>query len=308
MTSLISVVICTYNPRESYLNRTLAALYNQTLPKTEWELIIVDNNSCGKISDKLDPSRYDNIKVVIEKQVGIAHARIRGMKEAKSDLLLFVDDDNVLEEKYLEKALQIAYDFPQMGVFGGQLIPEFEAQPANELKPYLSALAIREFERDKWCNFPLDSVFNPVTAGMCLRRSVAQKHIQVLASRKESYAMGSIGKNMNRGEDDDICYTAGEMGVGVGIFTSLKLTHLIPAERVTQNYLVSLHEGIVFSGYVLSYIRGKFIRPPYRTWRWRIGVWWQLIKMSQVEKCFAQAKIRAEQRACEAIQVMEESA
>ena len=39
----ISVIVCTHNPRPDYLRRVLDALYAQTLPKTDWELILIDN-------------------------------------------------------------------------------------------------------------------------------------------------------------------------------------------------------------------------------------------------------------------------
>jgi hypothetical protein len=41
----ISVAICTHNPRRSYLQQTLDGLRAQTLPTTEWELMLIDNRS-----------------------------------------------------------------------------------------------------------------------------------------------------------------------------------------------------------------------------------------------------------------------
>jgi glycosyltransferase involved in cell wall biosynthesis len=42
---LISVVLCTYNPRTDYLQRCVDGLRKQTLDQTAWELVVVDNNS-----------------------------------------------------------------------------------------------------------------------------------------------------------------------------------------------------------------------------------------------------------------------
>jgi len=41
----LSVIICTHNPREDYLRRTLEAFEKQTLPRDQWELQLVDNAS-----------------------------------------------------------------------------------------------------------------------------------------------------------------------------------------------------------------------------------------------------------------------
>ena len=49
-----SVVICTHNPRQNYLERTLDSLRAQTLPSHKWELILVDNASREPVADKCD--------------------------------------------------------------------------------------------------------------------------------------------------------------------------------------------------------------------------------------------------------------
>ena len=41
----LAIAICTHNPRRDFLERTVASLRDQTLPLTEWELLIVDNAS-----------------------------------------------------------------------------------------------------------------------------------------------------------------------------------------------------------------------------------------------------------------------
>ncbi|MGE5748492.1 MAG: glycosyltransferase family 2 protein, partial [Gemmatimonas sp.] len=42
---MISVIVCTHNPRKGYLSRTLGSLREQTLPHDGWDLVIVDNAS-----------------------------------------------------------------------------------------------------------------------------------------------------------------------------------------------------------------------------------------------------------------------
>jgi glycosyltransferase involved in cell wall biosynthesis len=42
---MISVIICTHNPREDYLRQTLAAWRAQTLPTAQGELRLIDNAS-----------------------------------------------------------------------------------------------------------------------------------------------------------------------------------------------------------------------------------------------------------------------
>ena len=50
---MITVVLPTHNPREDILARTLNALKAQSLEKTEWSMLVVDNASAESLSNKL---------------------------------------------------------------------------------------------------------------------------------------------------------------------------------------------------------------------------------------------------------------
>jgi GT2 family glycosyltransferase len=305
--SSLTVAICAFNPRKDHLEQTLKALRGQTLPPGQWELLLVDNNSSTPLQKSTNLSWHPRARVVVETSSGIAAARSRAMREYASDLLMFVDDDNILAPNYLEQALAIANSFPQMGAFSGQLHGEFETEPPTALRPYLNLLALREFDHDQWSNFPLEAGHTPVTAGMCLRRAVTDAYLKTLAARPPGITVGSSGKNFLRGEDDDICFSAQSVNLGVGMFKDLRLTHLIPTDRLTEDYLCGLCEGIVYSGYVVSYLWKKPIRPPVHSWRWRFGYWRMRQKMTAVEKRFADATVRAERRAWETIRALEKS-
>jgi glycosyltransferase involved in cell wall biosynthesis len=51
---MLSVIVCTHNPRQDYLARALAALRDQTLPTNEWELLVVDNASDIHLARTID--------------------------------------------------------------------------------------------------------------------------------------------------------------------------------------------------------------------------------------------------------------
>jgi len=52
-----------------------------------------------------------------------------GLTEAKTPLVLFVDDDNVLAENYLEESMRIGAEYSLMGTWGGSMIAEYECNP-----------------------------------------------------------------------------------------------------------------------------------------------------------------------------------
>ena len=100
-----SVVICTHNPRSDYFARVLDGLRNQTLPLHKWELLIVDNAS--RLPLVADYSWHPLARHILESELGLTPARRRGIREASADVIIFVDDDNVLEENYLREAIKL---------------------------------------------------------------------------------------------------------------------------------------------------------------------------------------------------------
>jgi glycosyltransferase involved in cell wall biosynthesis len=249
-----SVIICTHNPRPHYLHRVLEALRNQTLSLENWELLLIDNGSKEPLTSKVwDMSWHLHARYVREDQLGLTSARLRGMREALADMLIFVDDDNVLDTNYLEEAIQIKRAWPLLGVWGsGTTIPEFEVQPASHLREFMDLLALRNVSRPQWSNVIPCAGARPWGAGQCVRRSVANaygKHIESttikMADRK--------GSMLSSGGDVEISFVACSMGLGVGIFPELKLTHVIPRERVKEDYLTKLAEGIMASAILLEY-------------------------------------------------------
>jgi glycosyltransferase involved in cell wall biosynthesis len=145
---MISVVICTHNPRSDYLQRVLSALKEQTFPKKEWELVLVDNASTLPLAGQWDLSWHPQSRIVLENTTGLTHARLCGIQNTSGELIVFVDDDNLLAPDYLENALDITKRLPCLGVFNGSIVGEFETPPPESVKFLLPQMAVREIHRD----------------------------------------------------------------------------------------------------------------------------------------------------------------
>jgi len=141
-----SVIICTHNPRPDFLNQVIGALRLQTLPASLWEFLVVDNASTVPLAPELNLAWHPHPRVVREEKLGVSHARLRGIAETSGDVLVFVDDDNVLDVDYLEQALAIAKT-PAPGLVGGGIYPQFEQPPPKWTRRYWGMLAIKELQK-----------------------------------------------------------------------------------------------------------------------------------------------------------------
>jgi glycosyltransferase involved in cell wall biosynthesis len=261
MSTEISVITCTHNPRPEYLKQVLDALSGQTLDKQRWEYLLIDNASDEALSERIDLSWHPNSRHIREDRLGLTPARLRGISESTGEILVFVDDDNVLDLDYLEQVAQISDARPILGAFGGQVRPVFEETPPAWTKQYWSRLVIREFEHDRWSNVPSLHDTMPSGAGLCVRRRVANEYLAYHTNGKRRFMMDRTGTMLLSGGDTDLAATACDLGLGTGLFTVLKLSHLILRERLREDYLVRLVEGMAFSGVVLKSLRSNGAAP-----------------------------------------------
>jgi glycosyltransferase involved in cell wall biosynthesis len=257
MPAQVSVITCSHDPREDYLRQVIEALKNQTLDKQNWEYLLIDNASNETLEKCIDLSWHPNARHVREEKLGLTHARLRGISEARGEIFVFVDDDNVLEADYLEQSLMIAEKWPILGSWSGQTRPEFETSPPEWTRRYWGNLVIRSLEHDSWSNLPHLPDTMPCGAGLCVRREVAEQYLRLHESGKRGFVMDRKGNSLISAGDNDLAACACDVGLGVGLFVGLNLTHLIPAERVGENYLLRLVEGISYSGVIFRSFRSS---------------------------------------------------
>jgi glycosyltransferase involved in cell wall biosynthesis len=249
----LSVIICTHNPRPEYLSRTLEALRVQTLPMAKWELLVIDNASRPAAADLVSLTWHPNARHIREEVLGLTPARLRGIQEAEGQLLLFVDDDSLLESSYLEVALGIGESRPELGCWGaGCIESEYEKPPPEWLAAYEDALAIRRVDRDLWANIPVVNHSLPFGVGMCLRRTVAARYASLCQGDRVRRSLDRSGASLASCGDTDIAMLTCLLGMGTASFTGLKITHLIPERRTTQQYMSRLVAGKVESQVILS--------------------------------------------------------
>lgn len=254
-----SVILCTLNPEASKLDRVFDALRRQTLASDKWEFIVVDNASASPLADRIDLSWHLAARCLVEPRPGHLPARLCGGAAATSSLLVFIDDDNVLREDYLEQALHLSARHPKLGVWSGQSHPEFEVPPPEWSRPWWGMLAIWEFEEDT-----VTPVWNPFSrlpfgAGMCVRRAVMESYARSWEESPLRHLLGRQGGSCMSADDEDIALHAYVQGWGTGSFTSLHLTHLISASRLRPEYLLRLTTGMAASSVVLQHLYPHFV-------------------------------------------------
>ena len=92
---------------------------------------------------------------------------------------------------------------------------------------------------------------------MVVRRKQAARYRDLTLHDPVRQALDRSGGMLCGGGDSDMALCGFDLGLGAGRFPELELTHLIPARRVTLEYLEGIHEGFGYSGVVLNAIHDK---------------------------------------------------
>lgn len=271
---LLSVIVCTHNPRGDYLARTLRGLCAQTLSEANWELIVIDNASVPPLSSKSLEGCPANTRLLAEPRIGLTSARLRGIAEARGHILVFVDDDNVLDTDYLTAASKHFSSRPNLAAAGGQVRAEFEAIPPPWSYEFHGLLAVHGHgEASLVVNGgPLAPWpdFAPTGGGMCIRSEHAQAYAAALAHQPERAALDRRAGELTSGGDNDMVFTALNAGGAVGYFPDLSLTHLIPSVRLEREYLARLNEGIQRTWVRVLTLHGRNPWPAIPQWTIRL--------------------------------------
>jgi glycosyltransferase involved in cell wall biosynthesis len=235
----LTVALCTYNPRHDLIARAIHAVVSQLDDvDSSTEFVIVDNNSKPPLQDA-DFLRGLPLLLIREPVPGLTAARAAAVRRASGRIILFVDDDNILGPGYLRGVIT-AFDDPALGVLGGSVVPEYESAPPSWLAAFEAQLAIRRYPAAllvETTGLPFTGYF-PVGAGFAVLRSVALTHLA--DGDTHGRIEGRKGGALSSGEDLDLDLFALSTGYKLKVTGSLCLTHVIPAERTTEEYISRL--------------------------------------------------------------------
>jgi glycosyltransferase involved in cell wall biosynthesis len=175
----ITVAICTYN-RANRLVLALESLKKQAaVHDLSWELLLIDNNSSDETCQVAESfAQHLPLRYLFESEQGLSAARNRALREFMGDLLVFTDDDVVLDNKWLYEYASAAHFFPEASYFGGRILPLWNNdKPRWLVDPSLSLISglLVHYdlgEENRWFeeNEPL-----PFGANFALRRELVER-------------------------------------------------------------------------------------------------------------------------------------
>lgn len=118
----VSVIVPVYNGA-TIIGGCIGALLDQTLPHSDFEIVVVDDGSTDGTADVV--RRFERVRLVVQPQnAGPAAARNAGVQAARGDVLAFTDADCEPAPDWLEKGLARLETEPSLAAVEGRTDPK----------------------------------------------------------------------------------------------------------------------------------------------------------------------------------------
>ena len=236
----LSLVIATYN-RAEQLMVTLGSVAMQSAAAEMWECIVVDNNSADDTRQRVEAfaKEHDklNIHYVFESNQGLSHSRNAGIAASTGDIVAFIDDDERIVEEFITAYIELFDTHADAMAAGGKIIAEYPTGRPRWMSRYTEQPIANPMDFGTEIRpFPAGRI--PGGGNMAMRRSLF-KSVGVFNT-----ALGRTGKRLLGGEESDLFERIAKGGYKVYYAPRAVMYHIIPKEKLTQEYLSRLSYNV----------------------------------------------------------------
>ena len=257
-----TVAICTYNG-EHRLPEVLDILKKQIqIEALRWEIIVVDNNSRDHTAQVVRNYQADwpaafPIHYFFESKQGAAFARNLALRNARSPLVGFLDDDNLPAVNWIAAAYAFGKEHPNVGAYGSQIHGQFETRPPENFHRIESFFAITQRGTEPHRYEPWLKVLPP-SAGLVVRRSVWLKNVP-----ENCLLTGRFDHFMLTGEDLEALSHIQLTDWEIWHNPAMQVHHKIPSWRLDPQYLIPFFRGVGLGRHVTRMLSVKPWQRPF---------------------------------------------
>lgn len=228
----LSLIIATYNRCQSLL-RLLGSVVSQSAPKELWECVVVNNNSSDDTAEVFAAFASEhadcNLRMVTEVKQGLSNARNCGIEASVGEYIAIVDDDETIEQSFVESYIEFFDSFPQAMAAGGAVRAVFESGRPRWMSHYTERMIANTLDLDIAVTlFPKNRV--PAGGNMAFRREIFDS-VGVFNPQ-----LGRNGQSLMGGEENDLFARIRERGYDIFFVPNTAIDHYIPAEKLTDEY------------------------------------------------------------------------
>ncbi len=237
---MISIILCTYN-RASLLAKTIRSILDCAVSNINYELLIVDNNSTDNTKDVILSFNDNHVRYIFEPNQGLSNARNRGIKESQGNMLIFTDDDVIVDRNWIKSIYNCFIQHPDCIAVGGRILPDFTDVKVpkwikDNYREFPGPIVSHDYGEDCF-EYPERMYF--VGANMAFRREVFDKY----GLFNPNLGFNAKDNIMIPGEETDIFKRIKAGGDKILYCGKALVYHPVPQDRCNLNYIIRWHIG-----------------------------------------------------------------
>ena len=233
---MLSIIICTYN-RDKYIYNALRSIAENSFPFEQYEIVLINNNSTDNTERECKRFQNDfpqvNFNYVVEENQGLSFARNRGIDEAKGEILVYIDDDATVNDKYLKTIDDFFKEKPETMAAGGAIFPVYETVEPSWMSHYTRVLITAyKNEGKKVIQFKGNKF--PSGGNAAYRKTVFDK------AGKFNTNLGRKGESLIGAEEKALFDIIKRLKMPIFYLPDMILYHIIPPVKLTKEYFEKL--------------------------------------------------------------------
>ncbi|MEM9372724.1 MAG: glycosyltransferase [Planctomycetota bacterium] len=239
----ITLCVCTYN-RGGRIVETLGSVADSGTERLD-ELLVIDNNSSDDTPDAVRSFAAGHpslpVRMVRETEQGLTHARARAMRENRSELFAFIDDDVLLGPGWIDATVARFDRSDRIGAVGGIVEIRWESGPTRLAYQRRDHLARQHLGAEpRLMDGERDGLAG---AALALRASA----VRASGWPENAVLSDRVGNKTSSAGDYEIVARVRLAGYETWYEPGARCEHLVEASRQTEAYLLRLGEGIAAS-------------------------------------------------------------
>lgn len=278
----ISIIIPTHNRAETLRNAIESIIPLQS--EAVFEFVIVDNNSNDNTKEIVES--YPRLaKYVFEGRTSFTAARKTGADNANGEILLYLDDDVLIQPGSLRNIVDIFSRYPDCGVIAGRIEPKYTQKPPEwtlACQKSFNGWSLFNSETYSFLRQPFQEVPSAAGPMMAIRRSTFDL--------VGGFPPDTVGVETNKGlksfnklyigpGDYGLCLRVREAGYRVYFSENIAVFHVIPPVRFTVDFWRSRMIGEAYQEAISH--RGFFNLSPFKRYLTRLKYEYHLYQLEQ---------------------------
>ncbi len=226
---MLTVLMATHNGAKT-LFEVLTAYCKLDSPDGGWKLVIVDNGSTDGTKEIITSFKARlPLTYVLEPVLGKSVALNSGLPSIAGDLLVLTDDDALPRPDWLAEMRRAADSQPSFSIFGGAILPQWEAPPEYWILRWQSSiLAITDPAWEE----------GPIAAGRVYGPNMAVRSEIIEAGYRFDPSLGPVGRRYQMGEDTEFVCQLGRAGFRAWHSKRAVVAHMIRRDQMKKEWLL----------------------------------------------------------------------